>query len=106
MRWCALLLVAACGAEGSITPNPDGHATGDSGAQDAGCNTVLVFDPTMPVADPDTTIRVQAQVFGEVGVPSYTWTIEHDSGPVDFTTAAPDGSQIDFIAATSGKRAG
>jgi hypothetical protein len=63
---------------------------------------VLVFDPAMPVADPDTTIRAQAQVFGAVGVPSYTWSIEHDSAPVDFTTAAPDGSQIDFVAPTSG----
>jgi hypothetical protein len=69
---------------------------------DAGCNTVLVFDPANPVADPDTTIRVQAQVFGQQGVPSYTWSIEHDTAPVAFTPAAPDGSQIDFIAPTSG----
>jgi hypothetical protein len=103
MRWCALLvLVAACGAEGNVSPTTDGHPTGDAGAPDAGCNTILVFDPPMPVADPVTTIRAQAQVFGAVGVPSYTWSIEHDSTPVDFTTAAPDGSQIDFIAPTSG----
>jgi hypothetical protein len=103
MKRCALLLLAACGAGGNSGPYPDAPVGGDAtGGGDAGCQTVIAFDPPMPVADPNLTIRAQAQVFGSLGVPSYTWSIMHDNADVPTTPASPDGSQVDFVAPTTG----
>jgi hypothetical protein len=103
MKRCALLLLAACGAGGANGTYPDAPAGGDAaGGGDAGCQTVIAFDPPMPILEPNLTIRAQAQVFGNIGVPSYTWSIMHDNADVPTTPASPDGSQVDFVAPTTG----
>ena len=80
MKRCLLLLLVGCGAMGNMGVNPDASSgNGDAAPSDAGCSTVIAFDPPMPIADPVATIRAQAQVFGNVGVPSYTWSILHDN---------------------------
>lgn len=103
MRYLALLVLAGCGALGAPSSPDGGSAGGDaSGTGDAGCGTVIAFDPPSPIADPVATIRAQAQVFGALGVPTYTWSVMHDNADVPTTPAATDGSQIDFIAPTTG----
>jgi hypothetical protein len=103
MKQCALVLLAACGAMGSPNNNVDSGTGGnDATTGDAGCSTIIAFHPPLPIADPVATIRAEAQVFGSLGVPSYTWSIQHDNAEVSFTPASADGSQIDFIAPTQG----
>ena len=94
---CALL--AACGASEFL---PDSNPGNDASSGDAGCSTYITFDPDNPVAGPSTNVRAVANANGAPGVLTYSWQVSLDGNPVDFTYAASDNSQINFIASTAG----
>lgn len=92
-RLVLLLLVAGCGMDldGGINDNDAGTS----------CTLTLSFDPPQPIASSVAPIRAQATLIGAPGVPTYTWTVEHN-GSVDYTFEAADHSQIGFFAPVAG----
>ncbi len=94
-----IALVAACGASEFL---PDGNTGNDASPTDAGCSTYITFDPQNPVAGPSTNVRAVANANGAPGVLTYSWQVSLDGSQVDFTYAAADNSQINFIASTAG----
>jgi hypothetical protein len=109
MRAGLFVVLAACGALKAPNGNSDA-APGDAPSLDAPlsdapptCDVVISsVDPAMPIADPAATVRAQASVVGGAVVPHYTWTILHDGVDVATTSVWPDGSQVEFVAATGG----
>jgi hypothetical protein len=105
MKRGLFVILAACGAGNSGTHVNLDASSGDGASQaDADtCNVVLAFNPQQPIADAQATVRAEARVFGAFGVPTYTWTVQAPDGSgVATAPASTDGSQIDFVAATSG----
>jgi hypothetical protein len=92
-RLALLLLVAGCGMDLDAGGNPN-----DAGTS---CTLTLSFDPPQPVASSIAPIRAEATLIGAPGVPTYTWSVEHN-GAVAYTFEAADQSQIGFIAPVAG----
>jgi hypothetical protein len=90
------LSLAACGAGGDSSTQPDGGSDAGTG----GCT--IAFDPNEPVASAILPIRAYFVNQGSVGVATYQWSVTFGGSSVTYTQEASDNSQIGFIAATPG----
>lgn len=103
MKLLLLLALAGCGGLDNHGSGVDGGGNGDAGGDAAGCAVLLTFDPQQPVVDPNAPVRAQAQVFGNLGVPTYQWTVsDPDNLDVATTPQSTDGSMVDFYAVKAG----
>jgi hypothetical protein len=106
MRYAVLavaLVLVGCGADDGIQPMPDGGNVADGSVSDAlppGCT--IDFFPFEPEANAVDPVRATLDAGNVVGVPTYTWTVEHDGAMLPFTVADIDNTAIDFIAADPG----
>lgn len=94
MRSLLLLITAAIAASG---------CAGDiGGSEEPPCRVTLGFTPAMPTAGPAGEVTVTATVTDAPGVLGYNWRVSYQGGPVDFTNAAANESQIRFTALDPG----
>jgi len=98
--YLAIALLVACSGDMGMG-SPDGGTNADGGPPPQ-CG--VGFNPASPVASATTPIRAYAITLGAAGVLGYSWDVVFNATntPVPFTVEAPDGSQINFIAATPG----
>jgi hypothetical protein len=75
------------------TPPPPGGAD---------CALDLRFDPSLPVADASTTIRVSVVSPASAGITDYLWSVSLDASVVDFVYPGPDHGAIEFPATRPG----
>lgn len=83
-------------------------ATG-CGAMDAGggddtnaCHVTLSYTPAMPMAAPDTEVRVTSTVSNAYGTLTYSWSVLKGGNIVPYDDAQSDHSEITFLATESG----
>ncbi len=84
----ALVLVGCAGDLGSVG--------------DDDCQISLSYTPTMPLAGPDTEVRVASTATGAAGTRTYTWRVIKGGLPVAFRDAQSDHSEISFLASEAG----
>jgi hypothetical protein len=99
MMRAQLLAVAGSLALAACAGGADGQPSADGGNS---CGVTLTFNPSAPIADPISTIRVSSSVYNAPGVLAYTWTLQRGGNDVPFTYQAADHSQIDFVAPVAG----
>jgi len=97
--------LAGCAGDFGSPSNPDGGTSGDAPSNDAtgACVVAITYQPTKPVAAPETVVRVVANVQNAPGMQSYTWNVLRGATPIPTDPAQPDNSEATFpasIAAT------
>jgi hypothetical protein len=94
----ATAMMLSCGSEFGDPVGPDAPYNGDANS----CAVSIAFAPNEPFASASTMVRAVAMVNGAAGVISYHWDVLTQGQPLLFQNAQPDGSEIEFTAATAG----
>ncbi len=99
----ALAVVIASGAGcggGDFGGDDNPVVDGNQGSNDAatGCNVGITFDPSDPVAGPDTIVRAVSHLENIGGVVEYEWHVLRGATEIAFQPAQDDLSQIAFPA--------
>ena len=108
---CLLALAVLAGCSNSLTPSGAGGAgdgagpggSGDGGAAPIGdCFAALPFQPLEPIAGPNSTVQITAQVNNAGGLLAYSWTVLFRGAAVADTRTFASGTAIEVPVRTAG----
>ncbi len=79
-----------------------GACAGEYGAQGDDCTVTISYTPTMPIAGPNSEVRLISSVSNASGTLGYAWSVLKDGNPVTLADAQSDHSEKTFIAVEDG----